>query len=202
LRRTLHKHGELSEKIINSTKGLPNTNVFYRRFGSLREAYRLIGHKGKRNFSFMDAKAHWAEVAEERRREIGMHLERLGRTVALTEERIRIDRKVEIDFRVSRAYLIPGQLSQYRIPNIRAPKGRWMVAIRLTDDMKSIRDYVMIPTTGLAGKYKRNELVITDKACDRLGFDIFKSPRALAAGIHRKISLRRTRAPSSTRQRR
>ena len=43
LRRTLMKEGRLSPAIINKTIGLPCHQVYIAHFGSIRNAYRLIG---------------------------------------------------------------------------------------------------------------------------------------------------------------
>ena len=45
LRRLLKKKGSLSEKLIDSSRLVPALNTYYRRFGSLKNAYRLIGYK-------------------------------------------------------------------------------------------------------------------------------------------------------------
>ena len=49
LRRLLRKRGRLTEEIINQSNGLPHSDAYRRRFGSLPQAYRLIGYKAKPN---------------------------------------------------------------------------------------------------------------------------------------------------------
>jgi hypothetical protein len=44
LRQTLAKEGRLSPAIINKTVGLPCHHVYIAHFGSIRNAYRLIGY--------------------------------------------------------------------------------------------------------------------------------------------------------------
>jgi DNA invertase Pin-like site-specific DNA recombinase len=51
LQKLLQKRGLLNQKIINESKGVPSTGSYYRSFGSLRRAYRLIGYDPYRNFS-------------------------------------------------------------------------------------------------------------------------------------------------------
>jgi DNA invertase Pin-like site-specific DNA recombinase len=81
LRRTLQKTGKLSLKIINSTVGLPSFHTFFRHFGSVREAYRLIGYTCKRDHRYIDARERWKEAATTLCNEIGIHLNKLGRKV-------------------------------------------------------------------------------------------------------------------------
>lgn len=43
-----NNHGHLSPTVINKSADLPSATVYHRRFGGLREAYKLIGYRGKR----------------------------------------------------------------------------------------------------------------------------------------------------------
>ncbi|MEY9437367.1 recombinase family protein [Bradyrhizobium elkanii] len=192
LRRTLKKRGRLSTGIINSTVGLPSFHTFIRHFGTIREAYRLIGYTSERDHTYIDAKEHWAEEIRALCREIVADLKTLGIKANSTDDQLLIGREVLLDFRVARAYRYPGCLNQYRIPFIRKVIGRWVVVVRLTNDAKSVLDYVLIPKTGLVKPDTRDGVRISDAARDRLGFEIFKSPHTLSMEIHRKLSLGRT----------
>jgi DNA invertase Pin-like site-specific DNA recombinase len=46
LRALSVKYGRLSQKLICKSKDVPSTQTFWRRFGGLRNAYRLIGYSG------------------------------------------------------------------------------------------------------------------------------------------------------------
>jgi len=59
LRRLLARRGRVSEEVINRSKGLPNSDAYRRRFGSLSRAYELIGYRLK-------PKSHQALVAKTR----------------------------------------------------------------------------------------------------------------------------------------
>jgi len=54
LRRTLMKEGRLSPAIINKTIGLPCHQVYIAHFGSIRNAYSLIGYTSQRNCDYID----------------------------------------------------------------------------------------------------------------------------------------------------
>jgi DNA invertase Pin-like site-specific DNA recombinase len=49
LRRVLKKRGNLTEIIIDTTRGMPSSQTYRHRFGSLSEAYRLVGFKPRAN---------------------------------------------------------------------------------------------------------------------------------------------------------
>jgi DNA invertase Pin-like site-specific DNA recombinase len=54
LRELLVKHGKLSAKLIKSSFETPCFQTYSARFGSLREAYRLIGYQPARNLSHFE----------------------------------------------------------------------------------------------------------------------------------------------------
>jgi DNA invertase Pin-like site-specific DNA recombinase len=189
LRRTLHKRGRLSIAIIDGTNGLPCADTYRHHFGSLRNAYRLIGYAAGRNYAFVDEKEAWDEVTTNLMQQVAATLERMGRQVVIdfSDDRLRIDGKVGVLFRVARTFQRKGHLTTWRVPRLRKMPHRWIVAIRLTDDNKSIRDYLMIPAKGLAEKHRCGSVMITDKSRDRLGFHRFETAKALARSINREI---------------
>ena len=54
LRRLLRRKGRLTKNIIKKAKGMPRSGAYERRFGSLVEAYRLIGYKYRRDSALTD----------------------------------------------------------------------------------------------------------------------------------------------------
>jgi hypothetical protein len=75
----------------------------------------------------------------------------------------------------------------------------WIVAIRLTDDNKAVRDYVLIPTKVVVGRYA-GYMRFTDKACDRLGFERFETADALARFITRSEETQHQKGGRATRR--
>src|SRR5713226_5073922 len=61
-RATLKRRGRLSGAIINETVGLPCTATYMEHFGTLRNAYRLIGYTTKRDCDWIDSGQLWADV--------------------------------------------------------------------------------------------------------------------------------------------
>jgi DNA invertase Pin-like site-specific DNA recombinase len=189
LRKALQKRGRLSMAIINETSGLPGPDTYRAHFGSLREAYRLIGYSPERNYAFFEDKAAWDEVTASLMRNVEIALQKKGRHVTLdfSDERLRIDEKTRVLFRVARSFRKEGQLTQSRIPRIRKGAIHWIVAIRLTEGNKSVRDYLLIPAKGLAEKQRSGAMVITDKSRDRLKFQSLKTAAALAMSMNQQI---------------
>jgi hypothetical protein len=183
LRRLLHKKGRLSPAIIDNAKGLPGVHCYIRHFGSLRDVYRLIGYTSERDYTFIDAIETWELVTQKLIGQVAAHLEKSCRHVAIGNDDVRIDGKIGVQFRVARAYPIEGCLTQWRIPEVRKTSHRWMVAIRLTNDNKSVHDYLTLPKKALAYRIPTGYARLTDRAQERLGFSRHRTAEALASWI-------------------
>jgi len=186
LRRTLLKRGRLSPAIINDTSGLPGIHTYIRHFGSVRNTYRMIGYSSERDYTFIDAEQAWAEVMANIASQVAAGLRKLGRKVVFgrSKDQLCIDGRTRVLFRVARSYPREGGLTQWRIPQVDRPSAKWIVAIRLTDDNKTVRDNVLIPTKAVAGRYV-GYMRITDLACVRLGLKRLETANSLARYINR-----------------
>ncbi|WP_108513329.1 recombinase family protein [Bradyrhizobium algeriense] len=189
LRRTLFKRGRLSMAIINNTSGLPHVETFYHHFGSLRNAYSLIGYiSTERDYSFLDTKQAWADVRASLVREVAARLDELGRRIVIgpSDDQLRIDAKVGVSFRIARAQKAKeGCLTQWRVYRPKRPD-RWIVVIRLADDNQSVLDYLTIPTHTLTERYHASHFTFTIQARERLAFDCFETAEALTQSLHRR----------------
>lgn len=186
LRRLLHKKGRLSPAIIDETSGLPCTHVYIRHFGSLRNAYRLIGYSSERDHTFIDATQAWAEVAAGLVKEVSGALEKLGKHVRLgpLDDQLCVEGVVRVLFRVCRAFVEENRLTQWRVPCIDHPSAELIVAIRLTDHNKTVLDYVLIPAKWAVKRYG-GYMRFTDQARIRFGFDRCENADNLARCLGR-----------------
>jgi DNA invertase Pin-like site-specific DNA recombinase len=187
LRRTLMKEGRLSPAIINKTVGLPCHHVYIAHFGSIRNAYKLIGYTSKRNCDYIDTRQVWADCLTKLASEVAVNIEMIGGRIVASgaAEGLHVNGIVNIFFRVAR--WIPGEKEHYSsrwiIQRRRLPDG-WIVAIRLGDRNNSILDYLLVPTTGTDG----NTMRFSEKDRDRLGIDRFATSDALVRSISRRVT--------------
>ncbi|QOZ26711.1 recombinase family protein [Bradyrhizobium sp. CCBAU 51753] len=189
LRRALQKNGRLSAAIVNATRGLPHMSTYINHFGSLRNAYRLIGYAGDRDYSFSDNRQLWDQTRHDLVKIVAARLERSGKRVRIAPKNdlLRVEGKDDVWFRVARSEANTNVMTRYYIRDMPKTSDRWLVVIRLTDDNMSVRDYVLAPTTGLIDPSRACGPRFTDYARKRLGFHTFKTPDALAKGIHRRL---------------
>src|SRR6266851_5438053 len=101
LRRTLMKEGRLSPVIINKTIGLPCHQVYIAHFGSIRNAYRLIGYTSQRNCDYIDTRQVWADVLAELSSQVTTMIEKIGGRIVLSDstEGLHVNGTVNISFR-------------------------------------------------------------------------------------------------------
>jgi DNA invertase Pin-like site-specific DNA recombinase len=187
LRRTLVKEGRLSPAIINKTTGLPCHHVYIAHFGSIRNAYRLIGYTSKRNCEYIDTRQIWAGELAKLASEVSAMIEKSGGRIGPTDpiEGLRVNGMVNIFFRVAR--WIAGEKEQYSrrwLIHRRHLPDAWIVVIRLGEHNNSILDYLLLPTTGT----DRNTMTFSEKALGRLGVDRFETSDALVRSISRRAT--------------
>ena len=187
LRRALHKRGHLSQAVINSTSGLPHADTFVNHFGSLRNAYRLIGYTStERDWSYLDTKQAWADARNNFAREVAAALEKQGRRIVMcpSGDHLYIDGKIGVAFRVARSQALKG-LTLWRVFRPRRKPHRWIAVIRLKDKNREVLDYLTMPTRTLLARH-RNHVTFTAGGRDWLEFDCFDSAKALARSLHRR----------------
>jgi DNA invertase Pin-like site-specific DNA recombinase len=187
LRRTLMKEGRLSLRIINKTVGLPCHHVYIARFGSIRNAYRLIGYASKRNFEYLDSRHIWHDQLSQLQSQVIAKIERGGGCIVSNDlaNGLRVNGLVNIYFRV--AQLEHPEFEHYAprwmIQRRHLPDG-WIVAIRLGDRSKTLLDYLLVPTAGT----DRNTIRFSEKRCARLGIVSFETPEALIRSLIRRLT--------------
>ena len=187
LRRTLMKEGRLSPAIINKTVGLPCHHVYIAHFGSIRNAYRLIGYTSKRNCDYIDTRQVWADELAKLASQVTAKIEKIGGRIVANDstDGLRVNGMVNIFFRVAR--WIPEEKEHYSprwmIQRRHLPDG-WIVAIRLGEHNNTILDYLLVPTTGT----DRNTIRFTEKDRGRLGIDRFETSDALVRSLSRRVT--------------
>jgi hypothetical protein len=168
LRLTLGRKGKLTTRIIKNAPGLPSVACYIKHFGSLRQAYALIGYQGSRDCEWFDVRDHWSEVlsklaeliAEALRTDFGIRLN-------LTDDGAGLARHGSskiISFQVVRrmARRTPNHVALWRA-HLRKERTRLCVFLRLNEANKVVQDYVLLPSPGTAKPY----LTLSDGALAR-----------------------------------
>jgi DNA invertase Pin-like site-specific DNA recombinase len=195
LRQTLIKEGRLSPAIITKTVGLPSCHVYMDHFGSLRNAYKLVGYVSNRNCEYIDTRQVWIDQLSKLEAMVKAGIEKIGGRVNPTDPPggLRVNGTTNIFFRVARWVSLDDKHASARwvIQRRRLPTG-WIVAIRLGDQNKSVLDYLLVPTTTT----DRNMIRFVEKNRPRLEIDHFESAGALIRSLSRRVT-KPSRASSS-----
>ena len=78
LKSLLEKEGQLSEKIIDRTLGVPSIRVYCKRFGSLQNAYRRIGYELKWDLDWIDRRSEFNELLKDTAADLVARLKTVG----------------------------------------------------------------------------------------------------------------------------
>ncbi|MGJ5181514.1 recombinase family protein [Bradyrhizobium oligotrophicum] len=159
LKKTLKKEGRLTPTIINATAELPSARTYVDHFGTLRNAYRLIGYQSQRRCEYMDSRRLWVEPLSSLAGRICQRMQKEGCDAAIhsvksrwinvgvPEQHLIVDNRWQIFFRI--AYWTagdrPGFSPFWSVSCRRLPTG-WIVAIRLSEHNEAVLDYVLMPT--------------------------------------------------------
>lgn len=148
LRIALARKGKLSSSIIKNTPGLPSPACYVKHFGSIRNAYTLIGYDGSRDCRWFDARDHWsavlaklaAQVAEVLKTDLGIRLDLTDGGVTLVTGSNKI-----ISFQVVRqmAKRTPNHIARWRA-HLRKEPSKLCVFLRLDDSNQVVQDYVSL----------------------------------------------------------
>jgi DNA invertase Pin-like site-specific DNA recombinase/lambda repressor-like predicted transcriptional regulator len=155
LKSLLAKEGRLSEKIINGALGVPAINVYADRFGSLRNAYRLIGYDLKWDFDWIDRKAEFNEALRGVAADLIASLNKAGFAARFEPgvDVLTIEDHLAISLRLARSWQSPdpGKPLVWTINRrLFMPMG-YIIAIRLGRGNNAVLDYLFLPTSEMTG---------------------------------------------------
>jgi DNA invertase Pin-like site-specific DNA recombinase len=159
LREALDENGRLSANTINGL-GLPSPALYAHRFGTLRNAYRLIGCCPNRNCDYIDSRPSLTEKLLEQASDIARRIRALGAAAVLdtTMHAITIDGRLTVSFRIARYYSSPEKAPVWHINRrVNLPSGL-ILALRLDKKNAKILDYFLLPTTEM----KKRRIAVTE----------------------------------------
>jgi DNA invertase Pin-like site-specific DNA recombinase len=200
LRVTLKDQGKLSRPIIDKALGTPSATLYQLRFGSLRNAYRLIGYIAKRNCNDIDSRRERAEVAAALAARVITEIERIGGRAKFDADRcaLSINETFNISFRIARCWRAPDQSPIWTIQRrVYLPDG-WILAVRLDESNRHITDCFLLPTYEMIGQRIR----FSERSRARYASYRFESVEAAIRSILKRIRAGHTNFASKGRGKR
>ncbi|MDF0520640.1 recombinase family protein [Bradyrhizobium yuanmingense] len=181
LRIRLKKSGRLSKDIIDAAEELPCATLYQLRFGSLRNAYRLIGYQSTRDCAYVDSREERSELLIGLASDISAKVEALGGQVVFDKKRalLILNGTLNVSLRVARAWKTAGEAPIWTIYR-RAflPEGL-ILAIRLNEQNELPLDYFVFPTLEMRelrirfseanrARLHRHRLATAEEACSAI----------------------------------
>jgi hypothetical protein len=117
LKEALNEKGRLSATIMNRMDGLPSTALYELRFGSLRNAFKLIGFRSRRNCEYIDSRSSLTAKLLEQASDISRRIRALGAAAALdtATHAMTIDGRLTVSLRIARYYRDPRKAPVWHI---------------------------------------------------------------------------------------
>jgi DNA invertase Pin-like site-specific DNA recombinase len=177
----LREKGRLSRAIIDEAEDLPSHCTYINRFGSLRNAYKLIEHVPEASFRYMDARRSIdAKLAEVANRLIA-DIQSADRSAVFDEKTgvLTIDGRLTVSILVFRSRFERGRWGRW-ITGRRIDLSRSIiVVVRMDEYNAKILDYFLMPTVELSSAH----ISLTGKNQDRLSPYRIDTMNALSKAI-------------------
>jgi DNA invertase Pin-like site-specific DNA recombinase len=192
LRKALIKKGSLTGPIIDSTPGLPCMSTYIRRFGTLRNLYRLIGYNNTKHWGDLEAFQRWTDLNRANETLLCEVFEKAGAKVAFDAsiEFLRVNDVVNICFAVAKCCKREGRPSRWAVRRRVGQPAGWTIAIRLSKNNKAVLDYVLLPFTPVAS----DRLWFSEEGHPIHKIERFRTFEELARSLVRRV----TKAARST----
>jgi DNA invertase Pin-like site-specific DNA recombinase len=187
LRILQQRKGGLSKRIIDRAENVPSATLYQMRFGSLREAYRLIDYAGGRDWEYIVSRSRRRNMISEVVMKVAISLAKAGTAARLDQisQILRVD-GIAISFRVARSW-IDGEETHSPTWTIRRgqklPPGL-AVVIRLNESNEEILDYLLMRSSELGG----TRLRFGNEGWQRFGARRFATASAMIEVIKRRLT--------------
>ena len=150
LESLLREKGRLNATLIDEADYLPDNSTYVLRFGSLRNAYKLISYRPRTNFRYIDRGVFLAAKIKEVATDLIKLVEQGGGSAVFDEaaEIVTINGTITVSIYLARCTRIPGGGLMWRVNRRRYLAGDWIIALRPDLPCRNIIDYLLLSTSG------------------------------------------------------
>jgi len=152
LRRLRESAGLLSGLVIDEAEGLPSSSAYRTRFGSLLQAYHLVGYTPQRNYRYLEInrglralhRGVLSEILDElRERTCQLHMDP-------ETELISVNGELMISVVIARCYHTPGGSYRWRLRFDTGLQPDVTIAVRMDATNSAPLDYYLLPRIDIA----------------------------------------------------
>lgn len=143
----LREKGQLSRAIIDEAENLPSHCTYIARFGSLRNAYKLIGHVPEASFRYIDARRLIVSAQADIANKLVGDMQAVGRSAVFDEKTgvLTIEGKLTISILIFRSRYERGRWRRWFTGRRLDRSYDMFVAVRMNDANVSVLDYFLLP---------------------------------------------------------
>ena len=147
LRGLLKLHGHISGILINEAEGLPSSTAFSHRFGTLVNAYRLIGYDPGIDYSFIEENRRLRKLHPEIVTSVIQQITALGAQAAWNAETelLEVNSEMQVSIVLCRHTTTFAGSSRWLIRLDTGLKPDITIAVRMDATNEGIRDYYVLP---------------------------------------------------------
>ncbi len=176
LRAVLSKHGRISGILIDEMDGLPSSTAFSHRFGTLINAYRLIGYDPGIDFSFIEENRRLRKRHPEIVAEVVQKITALGAHAEwnIETELLDVNHEMRVSIVLCRHTETGAGSSRWLIRLDASARPDITVAVRMDATNEGIRDYYVLPAIDMTWENLRvaeaNGIYLDTYRCDTLDY--------------------------------
>jgi hypothetical protein len=192
LKALWRRKGQLSMKIPEESEKTPSWITYARRFGSLMNAYKLIGYDPKPRYHYAETGVKIDAIIRAAANDIVSDLRTIGETVTFLPELYLISAGsltmvIAVAWSVSDG-TVAGRLSRrWEVRKIKYRRSDLTLVIRMDESNTEIQDYFLLPTPNLPLSKDHKKLRISDRVFGNFGHSDFKSVlRALRERVRQR----------------
>ncbi|MCK1618959.1 recombinase family protein [Bradyrhizobium sp. 159] len=155
LRTLFRRKGRLSLKLMMTTKSIPHNKTYAQRFGSLAEAFRLVGFEPNPRYCFRETAAKVDRLIASIARDIIGEVEKRRRSITFLQELrlLTISSNVTVSVTLARAVSDGEQYSgptpRWEVLRLKYKKSDLVLIVRLDAANERIQDFFLLPTANL-----------------------------------------------------
>ncbi|MDI4239410.1 recombinase family protein [Bradyrhizobium sp. Arg237L] len=154
LREALGVNGKLSVSIMAAMDTMPSAALYAYRFGSLREAFRLVGYvNSERDFDYLDARQKSDAEVSRQASLFATRVRALGAAAVFDSETkvMTVGGRLAISLRMARYYVAPRHAPCWLVHRRVVEPAGLILALRLDEESnREVRDYFLLPLSEMA----------------------------------------------------
>lgn len=176
LRALLKQHGRISGILIDEAEGLPSSTAFGHRFGTLLNAYRLIGYDPGIDYRFIEENRRLRKRHPEIVAAVVQQIAALGGVAEWDKDTqlLRVNHELRVSIVLCRHTTTAAGSSRWLIRLDAGLKPDITIAVRMDATNEGIRDYYLLPGIDMTWENLRvaeaNAIYLDTYRCDSLEY--------------------------------